>query len=480
MSLGNISNAFPQGRPSGLPDDIVDQLVQAKQKQKLEPLQEDIEEKKELKDTYSSLNSKLVDLFKASDSLDDKQSFTPSSASSSKESVASVEADSNALPGTYSLDVSQRAQAHTQIVGVDDGHAGTGVAQGISDAQDSSLINSGTNLSFYHEGTEYSYTTDDSTTLASLANTISNDDNNVTAQALNIGTSEDPQYILSMKSETTGDGTKQITTDEAGENPGISIDAELFADENGDPLTNEQETTQTGQNAEFSVDGTNFSRSSNEVSDVIDNATINLHDTGTSEITVSRDVEKVTQNVQDFVDAFNKHDAFLKENASYNKDEDKGGPLLGDSLARSTKNSLSSILSQPVSGGSYEYLFQVGIEKNSDGTLAFDQAKFQEAFQEDPEGVQNLFVGQDSAADRVSSYLKNYTDNYGGVIPSKIDNFDSQISSLEDDYAAAQEDLEDYRAQQTRKFGKLEDMVMRYQSTEEQLSSYINTWDNNG
>ena len=483
MALGSISNAYLNGRPSGLPDDIVEQLVQVKQQQVLQPIQDDIDETKSRKDTYTSLNSKLVDLFKAAETLNDTDSFSPSTIVSSNETVATVTAGSNALVGSYALDVSQRAKAHTHVIGVDNG--GADVTRGIGAADDSTLLNDNVTLSFFHEGTEYSYSTTSETTLASLANQITNDDNGVTAQALNVGSSEDPQYVLSFKSQATGGGSHRITTDEAGSSTGVTIDTSgssggsLFVDDSGIDLTSEQMTTFEGQNAQFTMDGISFTRTTNEVTDVIDNVTINLLDAGTADINVSRDLEKVTETVQGFVDAFNSFDAFLDEKTAYNEASQEGGPLTGDSLARSARSRLNAILSEPLTGGDLEYLFQVGIEKEKDGSLSFDTEKFQDAFQENPQDVQNLVVGDDTVTGKVDAFLKEFTNEYGGIIPSKIDSISEQIDDLDDDYYDAQVDLQEYRERMTEKYTRLEQMVLQYQSVGDNLTSMIDTWDTN-
>ncbi|WP_162508105.1 flagellar cap protein FliD N-terminal domain-containing protein, partial [Desulfothermus okinawensis] len=165
MALGSIYNAYPNGRPSGLPDDIVDQLVHVKQLQLLTPIEQDIQSEQARKDNYTSLSSKLIDLYQAADNIDTSSSFLTKSASSSDEDVASATVSNSAHTGTHSLTVNHLAKAHHLIIGVDDGDPATGVTQGIPEPDNATLIEDGITLSFYHNGTLYSYTTDSNTTL---------------------------------------------------------------------------------------------------------------------------------------------------------------------------------------------------------------------------------------------------------------------------------------------------------------------------
>jgi flagellar hook-associated protein 2 len=476
MALGSVSNAFPNGRPSGLPVDIVDQIVQAKSQQRLTPIQYDINEAENEKDAYSALNSKLVGLYKAADSLNTSSEFNPTSAASTDTDVATASASSGTPTGTYSVSVSTLAEAHRLVVGVQD--AGDGVNTGISDAAKSSLIESGVTLSLYHEGTVYSYTTDADTTLNSLAAEINSADNGVSAQALNIGTADAPQYVLSLKSQETGDGTKQITTDVAGTATGVTLSSTLFAGE-----TTEQETTQCGQDAVFTVDGLGFSRSSNAITDVISGVTLNLKDQGEAQINVTLGKAQITSKVGALVSAFNAVETFYDNNASYDQTTGVGGILLGDSIARGAEMRIDTIFREPVPGtvdNTYQYLSEVGIEFKEDGTLEFDSEAFQEALENDPEAVAALFVGENGAAGRLCSSLQAYTDTYDGILSARMKALENDIDELNLEYSEEQAYLEDYRERLSWKYTNLEKAVLKYQSLQEQLESILDMWDTGG
>lgn len=472
MALGSVSNAYPNGRPSGLPVDIVDQIVQARSQQILTPIDANIQLAEIHKDAYTALNSQLVNLHKTADALNTSSEFKATSATSTDMDVVAGSASSGAQTGTYSISVTNLAEAHRHIVGVDDVDAG--VNTGIADADDSGLIEDGTTVAFFHEGTEYTYTTDGDTTLNSLASEINEADNGVSAEALNIGTSDDPQYVLSLKSQETGAGTQQITTDEAGTSTGVTLSATLFTGE-----TSEQEAAQSGQDAAFSVDGVAFTRSSNKVEDVISGITVNLQSAGDAQITVSLGQAKITSKVSALVSAFNAMETFYDENASYNQATDKGGVLQGDSIARGAESRVDAIFRDAVPGtqdNAYQYLTDVGITFKEDGSLEFDTEAFQEALAEDPDAVAALFVGEDGVAGRLRSTLRGYTETYDGILADKMANLEDEIQDLNEDYDEAAEDLESYRDRLSQKYTNMEKAILKYQGIQDQLSSMIDTW----
>ena len=205
MSVGTIYNAYPNGRPSGLPVDIVDQLVQAKKQQLLKPVENEITELKSTKDIYTTFNSTLRALYNSASSL--KDNFSLFTASSTDSAVAEAAASTTATDGSYTMDVSQVAQANTHLVQAQSRQIGfddSGALSGVADPSDAGLVNDQVTLQFDHNGETHAYTTDSETTLSSLAKEISDDSNGLRAFVTNIGTSEDPKYVLDLQSKING------------------------------------------------------------------------------------------------------------------------------------------------------------------------------------------------------------------------------------------------------------------------------------
>ncbi|WP_459893788.1 flagellar filament capping protein FliD, partial [Desulfothermus okinawensis] len=155
----------------------------------------------------------------------------------------------------------------------------------------------------------------------------------------------------------------------------------------------EQEDAQAGEDASINVDGVDYTRSSNEIDDIIDGLTINIQNTGSATITVTLDTDTITSNIQKLIDAYNNFDQFMDENASYDLESKKAGALLGDSIARTAQNNIRSILSGIVPGtgdNAYQYLSQIGIEFKDDGTIELDENTLTNALVAHPDDVSAL------------------------------------------------------------------------------------------
>ena len=475
MALGSVSNFWMGGRPSGLPENIEDQLANARRMQLVDPLEAKVEDKQSLRQSYVSLDNSLASLVNAAEAINTSDIFNARLASTSDETVASVQADDNALLGSGNLHVDNLATAHNLMVGVENTEVGK--VDGIADPDDETLIGDGVSVSFNHLGESYTYSTTDNPTLSDLAQTINTDDNGVQASVTNQGTEENPSYIMLLKSEQTGAGNKQITNSTG--DPGVDITGNLFLNTVGDGLTNEVENAQDGVDASFSLDGVGYTRSSNSVDDVLDGVSIELKGSGDTQIEVRKNSQSVVQGVSAFVQAYNNAQAFIDKSTDYDPEDDTSGNLMGSSLVNSVDTKMSRSIFEPVSGTSdsaYQYLSQVGVTFNRQGRLELDAAKLQEAVANDAQAVEKLFVGDEGAAGRLANNLTAYTDDRDGILTYKMDSIDSQIKDLNEDIDEAEEDVQNYLERMVTQFTAMENAVMKYQSVQDQLESIAESW----
>lgn len=470
MTLGSISNFWLDGRPSGLPQNIEDQMAEVRWKQKVEPIAASIEEAESLKQTLTNFSTVLSQLVQTIDPLTSSRNFETNTAISSDTAVLGVNADSSAVRGSYDIDVIALATAHTHSVGVD---------AGLQDGSDPSLIASDMQISFYHQGKEFSYITDSSTTLQSLAQSINQDNNGVRATVNNTGTKDAPEYSLILKSENTGAGSNLITADGQEENTGV-----LITDTLGTGRTNlfetgtfEQTETQSGTNARFNMDGVEYERAENQVSDVIEGVTLELKDMGKSDLQVVQDTESLVKSVSSFVQLYNAARGYISGGTAYDAEKDKAGPLMGNSMALSVERKLANLIQSPVSGsGGYSYLSEVGITVQRDGSLNFDQAAFRQALSADPEGVQELFAGENGVTRNMKTAMTAYTHTYDGLITNQIKTVESNIKSLQTRREDAEEDVQRYLARTVAKFSAMENAIRQYQGMQDQIDSMTENW----
>ncbi|HEC1792389.1 TPA: flagellar filament capping protein FliD [Campylobacter lari] len=183
---------------------------------------------------------------------------------------------------------------------------------------------------------------------------------------------------------------------------------------------------QKGMDAIFSVDGVKMIRSTNTITDIGPDITLELKQKGEISFNVTQDTEAIAQSLESLATAYN--DLMINLNAATKYDPDAGtkGNFVGVSSIYNIKSQINNILLQTitvdgtitvgdsdtsdgvkVSSKVSLSLADYGLTLN-DGVLTFDSGKFNAKFNEDPEMAEKFFVGHngfediDLTGDRVS------------------------------------------------------------------------------
>jgi flagellar hook-associated protein 2 len=155
-----------------------------------------------------------------------------------------------------------------------------------------------------------------------------------------------------------------------------------------------------------------ISRSSNTVDDVIHGVTLHLHDTGTVEVNLTRDIESVKDKLSSMVDAYNLAVHYIKENSGYDKTTETAGVLMADYVISTIRSQLNMPLVDQTSGfvediDTFLMPGQIGLELDRDGLLNLDTNVFDEAIAEDYMGVLAI-IGADKTGSSDSNTIEFY------------------------------------------------------------------------
>jgi len=197
--------------------------------------------------------------------------------------------------------------------------------------------------------------------------------------------------------------------------------------------------------ANFTIDGLSYSRSSNKVTDAIPGLTLNLLSStsgSNATINIATDAKQSQTNIQSFIDAYNKLNSDIRSQSALNTTTGQRGPLGNDRTFQNLMYSLQDSMIGSVSSmtGNHNNIFSIGLDFKQDGTLYIaDQTKLTDALTNDPESVQKLFttdsgnktVGSaDGLAKRLQSQINTYV-NAGGIIDNLKSSIDSRINQLD-------------------------------------------------
>jgi flagellar hook-associated protein 2 len=207
----------------------------------------------------------------------------------------------------------------------------------------------------------------------------------------------------------------------------------------------------TAKNAMFTVDGLDFTRTSNTFNDAVPGTTITLNGltppgdpsdpttTGDETLSLDTDTTATQQNLQNFLDAYNHVMQVVHSQFAITGTTDTTSTLSHDPAMTALQSDLGNLIMKTVGTGAISSLAALGVETSQDGTLTLDSTILAKAMSSDPTSVNNIFQdASNGLAKTVDSMVKTYTDPVSGILTldakgltDNISRMDDQISSLQ-------------------------------------------------
>jgi flagellar hook-associated protein 2 len=418
-------------------------------------------------DAFGELRTEIAAFKDIVDSMSTMSKFLVKTPSSSSETVASATTDASVLEGSYKIDVNRLATSSIWTYNTAFAAKTTKVNDSGSDQQ----------FVYTYKGTTRSINVPSGTTVDGLKNLINNDPQNpgVKAMLVQNGTG----YTFQFRGMDLG-ATASLSVGAGTNVTGISSAPANW-------------TVQANQNAQYRVNGwpatTWLESTSNTLTGAVEGMTITLKDTGTTQISVATDIEKIKENVKAFVDGMNAIRSKIKDLTAVNSSKDvdspdkaaslysmqKGSILTGNYGVQLLASQLKTATADKAAGFEYQYkdgnllrgdlyssLAHIGIMTNAEtnslnaGLLELDEEKLDEVLKANPTAVAELFAADglpvsDSSDFSYYSHVKgvtkagiydvtydvdasgNITNAYVGGQRANVDNVNKQITAIEGD-----------------------------------------------
>ncbi|MGI9597401.1 MAG: flagellar filament capping protein FliD, partial [Acidimicrobiales bacterium] len=206
----------------------------------------------------------------------------------------------------------------------------------------------------------------------------------------------------------------------------------------------------TGTDAELTLQGDNpftIVSSDNTFDEILPGVTVTVNAVTTTPVTVSteRDVEAVTESVNELVTKLNEIISRIATSTS-NEPGAARSVLQGNREARRAAEQLRNAFTAPMEDNPFTSVGLVGVELTREGTLTFNQEQFKDAFLSDPAGLTDLFASRSvaegeaelGALDRLIDIAENATKVGEGYLftatqasERRIDDYGRQLENLE-------------------------------------------------
>lgn len=312
----------------------------------------------------------------------------------------------------------------------------------------------------------------DKTTLSSLISEINNNDK---AQAYAFW--DDAAGKLSITSKKEGASYINI---EAGTSNFTDVMGLTTSEWNEDGTVKSSkmhtDAQELGQNAQFTINGTKMTSTSNTVtSDIsrIDGVTLTLKkastkESGTSTLKVTQDTSGLVDAVKSFVSAYN--DVL----SNVDKVTANGADLHGETTLTSLKNTIRSYATakNTSNGGVYDLLSEIGISTSSaDGnnlsadtnSLSLDEDKLKKALEANPESVKSILAGDGGVLTMMEDTVEQSLKASVGYFDVKTSTLDSDIKKMETKIKKQNTNISTYKAQLEKKFSAMETTIAQMQ-----------------
>jgi len=341
----------------------------------------------------ADLESRMNSLNDLVEKLSDTSNLRYVTGTSSDTDVLGAFASLGANEGTYSILVNQLAAAEREV------HDGVATLEtALGEGQ----------FVYTYNGVTRTVQTEADDVLADLRDLINSDAGNpgVTASILEYDDGAGGVFHLVLSGQ------------DAGEDYTITIDAgtTLSGFEAGNWIE-----TLTAQNAEIRLDGYPpgkwIERSTNTISDVIPNVTVELYTPGTATVTVTRNSGPLKTDLSNLVAIYNGIVDKMDQYTGYDAESGTGGVMQGDSTLHGVFQRVRSAITGAAGGfdssqDAFVMAAQIGLEIDEDGYLALDEGTLSEALSEDYLAVLRLIGasasgGTDSADLQFDSALTN-------------------------------------------------------------------------
>ena len=398
----------------------------------------------------------ILDILKqGAELLNDARDFNTLSIQNTSKDAVTASVTNNARAGTNTIAVSSLAKEQRSISGGFD--------------SDTTILNNGEAIDIDLNVNGQTETISvESASLSSIATAINAASLGVEAEIINTG---------------TGSGSYRLQlVGEAGSTNSFSISSDF------DDLS--FETIQSATDAELTVNGVEFIRSSNQISDIIQGVTLNLSGTTsqTETLSINRDTSLAKENILAFVAMYNEASLEFKNLT----DSDSDGPLRGDTIFRSIVNERRSIMISESSapGENVTSLSSMGISIDRYGQLVFDEAKIDTALNENYDDVIKLFSANVNDQSRFSTDPAGIAGDIKTLI-ERVTASDGYLTtaeaSLEERNVEYEQDLKDIdermakiEERYNRQFLAMQTIIQEMNSTKDNLiSSFENLPFNN-
>ncbi|MBT0569528.1 flagellar filament capping protein FliD [Curvibacter sp. CHRR-16] len=478
------------GVGSGLDaEGIITKLVTV-EKAPLQGMQKKAESIKTQISDFGQIKSQFSALADAANAMNSPEGWGARKGTSSNESVATVTVKPNAAPTSFNLEVLSLAKQQSVASPAID--SGQPVGEGTLTVRLGSWNQGQQGYSFKPapSGKDIDIKVTASDTLSAVASKINAANAGVVATVLRDG---DKERLLMRSKDMGAEAGFRIQADIPDEKldpAGADLSRLVFDPAYGavGMAGSDAGDIQLASDTKALINGVEVSSKNNNLDDNIPGVSIALLTpskaedaaSGSVTITVSEDVTVAVKNVQNFITAYNTLSQTLTEVTKYDPESKQAGTFQGDSGVVGMLNLLRTIAGSSSEGGQYHTLSEVGVERQLDGSLSMNTAKFGQAANNGQE-LKKLFTA-DNKNPQTNGFALKFRDfargaiAADGVVSSKSKALDKDMEHNQDDQKRLNDRVAMTEARLRKQYTQLDKKMGSLNALNAYVSQQVTNW----
>ena len=255
---------------------------------------------------------------------------------------------------------------------------------------------------------------------------------------------------------------------------------------------------QTAQDSIIEFEGLSITRSSNEISDIIDGATINLVATTSSDVrlNITNDKSTLKTNLQSMVDTYNGLNNLFRTVTSTSSEDELGGSLANDtSMVRFLTDQIRTAIfaDSSTKSGDIIAMRDLGISIDKSGEMTFTETTYDAAVLASYEDIVTMLTADTSneslftttnkgLAQDIATTLGNFTDS-DGIVTTRSEGATEDLADHKEELVELEKRMEAVYERYLAQFTAMESLMASMDATKEyltgQLESLSKAYDNN-
>ena len=319
--------------------------------------------------------------------------------------------------------------------------------------------------------------------------------NAATTTTINVATDTPAGIVSAINAANTGVTATLVDTGTAGNNYRIVLAGQTGS--NGvftltsSPDLGFHDTAnalQTAQDSVMNFEGLDITRSSNDISDVIDGATINLVSTTSTAVrlNITNDKSTLKTNLQGMVDTYNSLNTLFTTATSTTSESELGGSLADDtSMVRFLKDQIrtSIFADSSTKSGNISAMRDLGISVDKSGTMTFTAATYDAAVLASYDDIVTMLTADTSneslfttsskgLSQDIATALEAFTDS-DGIVTTRSTNATTALADHKEELTKLEARMESVYQRYLTQFTAMESLMASMDATKDYLTGQL-------